>query len=225
MGKRVPMPQKVIKELASIILESKREYPLRVGIDGIDAAGKTFLANEIASYLVENGIPIIRASIDGFHNPRHIRYQRGSYSPEGYYYDSFNYELLKSFLLDPLAPEGNRKIRLKAFEFKTDTETIAEELAATDGHILIFDGVFLFRREIQHYWDLKIFVDIDFQTSIQRALDRDLYLLGDKEEILKRYQERYIPGQKLYFELEKPQAKADIIVINNDYTNPMIMGY
>ena len=216
------MPQQMVIELANKILEHKKGLPLRVGIDGIDAAGKTFLANEIARYLEGNGHPVIRASIDGFHNPRNIRHQHGSYSPEGYYYDSFNYELLKICLLEPLEPEGNRLCRLKAFDFKTDTEIDTDEIKATNAHILIFEGVFLFRSEIEQHWDLKIFVDIDFQTSLKRALERDLYLFGDEKEILKRYQERYIPGQKMYIELEKPKAKADIIVDNNDFTKPLI---
>ena len=212
----------MVIELANIILEHKKDTPIRVGIDGIDAAGKTFLANEIARYLEGNGNPVIRASVDGFHNPRNIRHQRGSYSPEGYFYDSFNYELLKSCLLKPLDPEGNRLCRLKAFDFKTDTEIYTDEIKATNADILIFEGVFLFRREIERYWDLKLFVDIDFQTCLKRALERDLYLFGDEKEILKRYQERYIPGQKIYFELEKPKAKADIIIDNNDFANPLI---
>ena len=112
--------------------------------------------------------------------------------------------------------------RLQAFDFKTDTEIQADELKASNDHILIFDGVFLMRREIEHYWGLKIFVDIDFETSIKRALERDLDLFGSKEEIQKRYRARYIPGQKLYFELESPKDKADIIINNNDFTNPLI---
>lgn len=92
----------------------------------------------------------------------------------------------------------------------------------TNAHILIFEGVFLFRHEIEQYWDLKILVDIDFQTSIQRAIERDLYLFGDEKETLKRYQKRYIPGQKIYIESENPYAKADIIINNNDFRRPSI---
>jgi uridine kinase len=217
------MYEQVIKELASKILEKKsNSSSFCVGIYGIDAAGKTFLADELAAFLIENGHTVIRASLDGFHNSRHIRHQHGSYPPEGYYFDSFNYELLKKCLLEPLKPKGNRTYHLKAFDFKTDTEILASELKATNAHILIFEGVFLFRSEIEHYWDLKIFVDIGFQTSIKRALERDIYLFGNEEEILKRYQERYIPGQKIYFELENPKEKADIIIDNNDVTKPLI---
>jgi uridine kinase len=204
------------------ILECKKNSPLRVGIDGIDAAGKTFLANEIASLLIEMGYPVIRASLDGFHNPRNIRHNRGGYSPEGYYYDSFNYDLLKSCLLEPLGTKGNRICRSKAFDFKTDSEILTDEIQVTNAHILIFDGVFLFRHEILPYWDLRIFVDISFKESLKRALNRDLDLFGNEEEILKRYQQRYIPGQKIYIGLEKPFEKADIIIDNNDFLNPSI---
>lgn len=215
--------QQVVHELAQRIVSAKRDVPLRVGIDGIDAAGKTSLANELAEELTKLGHPVLRASIDGFHNPKHIRRQRGSLSPEGYYYDSFNYDLLIAHLLQPLAPQGNRCIRLSAFDFKTEQETTAEELTATDDHILLFEGVFLFRPELVHCWDVKIFVKIDFQTSLNRALERDLYLFGSKEEIEQRYNERYIPGQKIYLEAEHPQEKADIVIDNNDFMNPVII--
>jgi uridine kinase len=208
----------VIEEIASPILKAKRGDPLRVGIDGIDAAGKTCLANALAAELGRQGAAVLRASIDSFHNPREIRYQRGQLSPEGYYYDSFNYELLKESLLTPLGPGGNRRCRLRAFDFRTDQAIQADELLATEESILVFEGVFLFRPEIRHHWDLKIFVEIDFETSLKRALERDLYLFSGQDEIIKRYREKYIPGQKLYLESVHPQSLADMVIDNNDFT-------
>lgn len=216
--------QQVIHDLAQSVLSFKRAVPLRVGIDGIDAAGKTSLANELAEELRKLGHPVLRASIDGFHSPKEIRHQRGSLSPEGYYYDSFDYNLLTTQLLQPLEPQGNRHIRLSAFDFKTEQETAAEELTVTNDHILIFEGVFLFRPELLRYWDVKIFVEVDFETSLNRALERDLYLFGIKEEIERRYNERYIPGQKIYLVSETPQQKADIVIENNDFMNPAIIS-
>ncbi|HRQ22576.1 MAG TPA: hypothetical protein PLF42_04015 [Anaerolineales bacterium] len=212
--------QQVIHELTKRILSFKRDVPLRVGIDGIDAAGKTSLANELKNL----GHPVLRASIDGFHKPKEIRRQRGSLSPEGYYYDSFNYNLLTTHLLQPLEPQGNRRIRLSAFDFKTEQETASEEQTATNDHILIFEGVFLFRPELIRYWDVKFFVEIGFETSLNRALERDQYLFGSKGEIEKRYNERCIPGQKIYLEAVHPQQKADIVIDNNDFMNPAIIS-
>jgi thymidylate kinase len=45
------MYQLSIKEIANLILETKRNALLRVGIEGIDAAGKTVLANALAAEL------------------------------------------------------------------------------------------------------------------------------------------------------------------------------
>ena len=218
----IQMLQTLIETLSNKILSCKGETLLRVGIDGIDAAGKTYLANKIAENLTRRELPIIRAYIDGFHNPREIRHRRGKYSPEGYYYDSFNYDQLKKYLLEPLAPPGNKLCRLRAFDFKTDTKIFSDLVKTSNAHILIFEGVFLFRKEIENYWDFKIFVDIDFQTSIKRALFRDRYLFGSEEEILRHYQKRYIPGQKLYLAKEKPREKADIVIDNNDFKKPFI---
>jgi len=212
----------VLKKLSGLILASKRAEPLRVGIDGIDAAGKTSLANELAVYLRQAGCEVICASIDGFHNPKQIRYQRGQSSPQGYYYDSFNYELIRECLLKPLEPGGSRKYRLSAFDFKTDSEIRVEEAVAAENQVLLFEGVFLFRPELYPYWDFKIFVEIDFQTSLKRALKRDLALFGDQEAIIKRYQEKYIPGQQIYLEAVQPRSKADVIVVNHDLMEPQI---
>ena len=57
---------------------------LRVGIDGVDGAGKTTLADTLADALEAAGIAVIRASVDGFHHPRAVRYRLGRESPEGF---------------------------------------------------------------------------------------------------------------------------------------------
>ena len=56
-------------------------------------------ADELAAVLRDRGHTVIRASVDGFHNPREIRYQRGRQSPAGYYLDSFDYDRLRRVLL------------------------------------------------------------------------------------------------------------------------------
>ena len=89
-------------ELAGLILRVERGHPVRVAIDGPDAAGKTILADELAPQIERSGRPVIRASIDGFHRPRAERLARGPESPEGYLHDSFDYPALRADLLDPL---------------------------------------------------------------------------------------------------------------------------
>jgi alkylation response protein AidB-like acyl-CoA dehydrogenase len=88
---------------------------VRVGIDWVDGAGKTYLADELAELLRASGRSTIRASVDGFHHPRAIRYRRDRGSPEGFFHDSYDYDQLKAALLDPLSPGGTRRYRVAVF--------------------------------------------------------------------------------------------------------------
>jgi len=213
----------ILEKLSATILAIQTDHPLRVGIDGVDAAGKTHLANELVPYLEASGRCVIRASIDGFHNPGKVRRRGGTYSSDGYYFDSFNYQLLKERLLIPLGPNGNREYSAKVFDFRSDQEAQSEIFHANKNDILVFDGVFLFRPEIHEHWDFKVFVDVDFETVIHRVTMRDGYLFGEKEEILNRYNQRYIPGQKIYLESVHPRSKADIVINNNNIDLPSII--
>ena len=213
----------LIEYLARLILRIECNHPTRVAIDGIDTAGKTTLADEIAADLYTSEREVIRASIDGFHRPKKDRYRRGELSPEGYYNDSFDIEAIKQHLLLPLGPDGRGEYRTKIFDFRHDTPLVSPAAHASEDSILLFDGVFLLRPELKDLWDLSIFVQIDFSVSLQRALDRDLPLFGSKEEIIRRYEQRYIPGQRIYLRQAKPQRVADIIIDNNDPKNPTII--
>src|SRR5262249_30533970 len=112
----------LLQELVQRIVRIDRPHPIRVAIDGVDAAGKTTLAEELVAPLEAVGRPVIRASIDGFHTPARVRYQRGSTSPEGYYHDSFNYQALRECLLAPLGLGGSRRYRSAVFDYRTDSE-------------------------------------------------------------------------------------------------------
>lgn len=214
----------LLDRLAQAIDQAPRLRPLRVGFDGIDAAGKTSLADELAAELCSRGRQVIRATIDGFHNPRAVRYARGPLSPEGYYFDSFNYPLLRQTLLDPLGPGGCRAYRAAAYDHRADCALDLPEQIAPQDAVLLFDGIFLFRPELAGCFDLKIFVDISFEESLRRALLRDLLVFGSREAVEERYRLRYIPGQQLYFSLCNPRQAADWVVGNDDAMNPTLLS-
>ena len=71
---------------------------------------------------------------------------------------------------------------------------------------------------------MRIFLDVPFETTIERVKQRvkDQEYLGSGN-IVKKYKTRYIPGQKIYFKKAEPKKKADIIIDNTDYTNPLIV--
>jgi pantothenate kinase len=96
----------LLDSVARRIANLESRDTVRVGIDGIDAAGKITLADELADRLRRLGRSAVRSGIDGFHRPRQDRYARGSDCPEGYYHDSFDLDGLVEMLLRPLGPGG-----------------------------------------------------------------------------------------------------------------------
>jgi uridine kinase len=156
----------MLDQLANRLIALQIQRPVRVAVDGTDAAGKTTLADELALLLTSRGRTVIRASIDGSHRPRAERYRQGANSPEGYYADSFDHEALCSVLLQPLGPHGSRRFRRAVFDFRTDTPRSTKEELAREDAILLFDGVFLLRPELDHQWDYRIFVDAHFAVTV-----------------------------------------------------------
>ena len=212
----------ILDLLGDRILQLSVPHPVRVGIDGIDASGKTRLADELADWLAPSGRQIIRASVDGFHHPKAHRFRAGQ-GPESYYHDSHNHPLMIESLLAPLGPGGSRRFRVARFDFRTDSEVDAPvEIADEDG-ILLMDGIFLQRPELFGYWDLRIFLHTEFETSLQRGLERDTDLFGSGDKTVERYRTRYVPGQEMYLAQVAPADRADIVIDNDDWRNPIVV--
>ena len=213
----------LLEDLAAQITEICLVHPTRVAIDGVDAAGKTVLADELVQPLERLGRSVVRASIDGFHNSAEVRYRRGTTSPEGYYRDSFDHTGLIDSLLRPLGPHGTRSYRRSIFDFRSDSALVsADEEEAPPDAVLLFDGVFLLRPELRRHWDFTVFVRAGFETTVQRAEHRDLELFGTASDVRRRYEQRYIPGQELYLSEVQPESWASVVVDNNDPASPTL---
>jgi uridine kinase len=212
----------LLQDLASTIARVALPHPVRVAIDGVDAAGKTTLADELAPAIKNLGRPVIRASIDGFHNPAATRRRRGATSPDGYFHDSFNYPVLIEALLQPLGPGGARLFRRAVFDFRSDRPLHTPLERASQDTVLLFDGVFLLRPELRQHFDFSVFLKVDFDVTLKRAEQRDVDLFGSLEEVRSRYQERYVPGQQLYLSSVQPERWASIVVNNNDPLRPIV---
>ena len=209
----------LLELLTANILSLEHERPLLVAVDGYDAAGKSMLAKELSEKLRGLGLNIIEASTDGFHNSRSTRYKRGKESPDGYYYDSFNYHMLKELLLDPLKT-GDLRYKTRQFDYITDKILATEYSEAASDSILVFDGVFALRPELLDYWDYSIYLYVDEQTSLKRGIERNP---GEEETTEHRYNVRYLPGQLIYHKEADPKRHASIVVDNNDPENPTIL--
>ncbi len=213
----------LLARLAATIAELHSERIVRVAIDGVDGAGKTTLADALAPLIVAHGRPVIRASVDGFHHPRAIRYARGRHSPDGFYLDSYDYAAFRKLLLDPLGPGGSGRYVAKHFDHRTDASVDAEVQQAPPTAALIVDGIFLHRPELRSQWDLSIFLKVDFNISVPRGAQRGPDF-GSPDTDAPANQ-RYVDGQKRYFAECAPEQSADIVIGYNDLREPKVVKW
>jgi uridine kinase len=210
----------LLAALARSVTGLGEDRVLRVAVDGVDGAGKTVFADELADAVRALGRPLVRSSVDGFHQPRAARYRLGPASPEGYFADSYDYPLLRKVLLDPLSPGGDRRYRAAAFDHRTDQPVDSPwELAAPDA-VLVFDGIFLHRPELRGYWDFSVFLAVDFEVSVARCAARD----GSAPDPRAESNRRYVEGQRLYLSQYRPAAHASVVVDNQELAEPRLLS-
>jgi uridine kinase len=193
---------------------------VRVGVDGVDGAGKTVFADELAEAVRALGRPAVRASVDGFHQPRAGRYRLGKASPEGYFADSYDYPLLREVLLDPLSPGGDGRYRAAAFDHRSDQTVDSPWEQAAGDAVLVFDGIFLHRQELRGYWDFSVFLDVSTEESVARCAVRD----GADPDLSHPSNRRYVKGQRLYLTQCRPASHASVVVDNQELSSPRLVS-
>lgn len=216
--------QAAVDEITKLILEKRIGvvHPFRVAVDGRTAAGKTSLADEVATTLRRSGCSVIRLSIDGFHRPRAERYRLSRTSPLGYLDDARDWQAIRSLMLDPLGPDGDRMYQTQIFDLKADVPLNELPLEAPSDAIVIVDGTFLQRGELAGGFDFIIFVDVTAKESLERGVSRDSEMLGGADQARIVFEERYLGAFQIYEERTDVRASADIIVDNSNFEGPKL---
>ena len=207
-----PARAAVLDSVAASVLALPRLGTLRVAIDGVDGAGKTMFGDELGDRLAPSGRAVIRATVDGFHRPKSVRYRRGRTSPEGFYRDSYDYATLQRVLLDTLGPGGTGRYRRAIFDVDADAAVDVPEDEALPGSILLLDGIFLLRSELRRHWDYSIFLRVEWVRN-HRVRHRP-----------EPGQHRYHEGQNIYFRECEPWKHASIVIDNDDLDAPFIVS-
>lgn len=194
-----------------------------IWINWVDGSWKSIFAKELKLFFENNWKKVILASVDDFHNPKEIRYKKWKESPVGFYMDSYNYDLLKEKLLIPFY-NWKWNYKTKVFDLEKDILIDDFEYIIEENTVLILEWIFIFRKELVKYFDLKIFLDVSFQETLNRNIKRekDIIHIWDKEKIIEKYKKRYMPWQKLYFKETDIKNISDIIIDNNDFQNRLI---
>lgn len=187
-----------------------------VGVDGVDGAGKTTFADELAGLLRESGMEVIRISMDHYLNPQTKRYAQGRASAKGYFEDSYDYDRFSSEVLEPLGHGGSGRYRTAAYDLDSESEVRSPWQVAPDHAVVIIDGMFMHRDELctskrNKVWDLSVWLEVPFEETFHRLAERDHKLADDPQDPRNA---RYYKGQLLYLAACDPAHRADIVVEN-----------
>ena len=165
------------------------DAPHFIALSGRDCTGKSTLAKGIREHLNHLGLSGTLLSIDAFLIPCHLR-TPNSVEHTAYFENAFDYTAL-----------------VQALEAVRDGASSAHPNSCD---IVLVEGVFLLRKELFHWWDLTIWVDVDTSVIMNRAIERDKEYFGDEKTVRRVYESRCLPAQDYHIQRDLPKQKADI---------------
>ncbi|NRQ33286.1 uridine kinase [Nonomuraea sp. NN258] len=194
---------------------------LLVGVDGLTAAGKTGFGHELAAAISVAGRSVLRATLDDFKRPWKDRHRYDRESGEGYYRNAFDYDGVRRLLLDPCRSAAATSCTLCLLDPLTQEDHSAVTSPLEPDSVLIVDGVFAFRPEIDGYWDFRIWLEVDAELSVRRGTARDQDWAGPDAERLHR--ERYLVAERIYLAEAGPLPRVDVVIDNTVFAEPRLI--
>ncbi|WP_381426833.1 kinase [Sporosarcina thermotolerans] len=187
---------------------SFKERPFIVGVDGMGGAGKTTFSTKIVQELKRKNCKLLTLHLDNHIVEKNKRYQTGQDEWYEYYYMQWDLSGIRTNLLEPL---HSHDYTLLQFYDKFNDSFSASHIKIIPDSIVIIEGIFLQREEWRSFFDFVIFIDCPHEIRKERVLNRDSYI-GNYQERLKKYTERYWQGEKYYMDKVKPVSIADLVI-------------
>lgn len=180
-----------------------------IGIDGLGGAGKSTLSEAIKERLESDGYHVVLLHADDFIFQRSIRYNDAYSQWKCYYELQWRYNYLKS-VIDDIKSTEDSVVSIDLYDKVTDCYD-PFDFPVTDNTIIILEGVFLQRKELEGMFDLMIYIDLSEEERLSRVLKRDEYI-GSEDDIRRKYEKRYFPAERFYVEKHAPAEKADVVI-------------
>ncbi len=165
-------------------VRSAHAAPVLVGISGIDCAGKSTLASAVIAEVRRGGLRISCVSVDDFIIPSNQRTEVG----------------------EPVTDYFENTFDLDGFRNK-----VKAEAETTDVQVVVGEGVFLLRREIAGIWDIKVWLQMSPEQSVERGTTRDSDFFGGPAIARTQYLTRFIPAHRHHLERDRPAENADYV--------------
>jgi uridine kinase len=194
----------------------QRQQRLLIGISGRTASGKTSLARLVQSSLQSEGHRVGIIEMDNFY--RELNQEEHSKALENEYnFDDLSAFDLPAFLQELYNAKSGQPVRSIGYDHATHQHT-SVRTTQSPADVWVVEGLYLFAdSEIASIFDLKIFMDVDADTSLTRRLRRDcVERKRNVEGVLDQY-ERFV--QPAFHRLVEPSRIRSDITIHRGVQN------
>ena len=207
---------KSIEEIIHKILTRRAAIPesrsVLVGVSGIDGCGKGHFAAQLEARLALHGVSSAILNIDGWLNLPEKRFDPRA-PAENFYKNAIRFDEFFTQLVIPL--RDCRSLHLVAdFTEETASRYRKHIYHFEDVRVIVVEGVFLFKPQYRHLFDLSIWIDCSFPTALARAVGRAQEGLSPANTIA-AYETIYFPAQRIHLAHDKPREHADLIFQND----------
>lgn len=184
-------------------------------IDGIDGSGKSTFARGLAAALATQGVRTVPISVDDFRRP--IDWAAVASEPD-VYYDGY-YDLVRAGEVLEAFRSGALTADLPRFDPVAERSAGSRRVVFEGADAVILEGVFPLRVPGTAE-ALAIYLDTSAALARRRIVERDLKKGRTREEIERRIDRRYAPGQRRYHAAIDPRGRADVIIVNEEPAAP-----
>lgn len=212
--------ERLLAELAGRL--PRASHPLRVGVDGITAAGKSTFAAELAVAVAAAGRPSRHLSTDEHHH-RLARRRADPDRARGYYRDAYDLETFRRRVLDPLGPHGDRWVLPRRHDLASDGLLDGPVERIDPDCVVVVDGTFLQAPSLDGAWDVVVWLEVTFAVAVTRAVRRDASAIGTPDVVRAAYRDRYHAACRIYLTEREPRGSATHVVDNTDLAEPRLV--
>lgn len=188
-----------------------------ITVDGIDGSGKSTFARLLLARLEAAGRHPVLVRVDDFRLP--LDWTSGD-EAELYYSRYFDLAGLARVVRGYLS--GARELRVPAFDGIAGTPGTPRLVQFGDRPVLLIEGVFIRRVPVGPLAAMHLYLDAPPSLARERLIRRDTGRGRSREEVERRLDRRYEPGQRRYHQECAPRERAGVLIDNTDHDRPRL---
>lgn len=191
-----------------------------LGIDGIEFAGKKVFTYKLGRYLEMLGKEYDVVDLEDYHRSVEASY-KGEDPVESYYFNGFNKDKLITEVLKPFKRDGVIDKVVYCLDSDNDAFVNERHYQLSEDGLMILIGTMMYREPLMRYFDMTVYMRVDYREAEHRASLLDTPLYGD--DPVEVYKTKHIPAQKMYLQRHTPLDDSDFVIDNSNYHRPFFV--